>query len=373
MTDHGSIPLVDLSIQHNEIAEEVRNGWASVIERSAFILGEEVDLFEREFARFCGLNHCIGVGNGTDALELSLRAVGIGPGDEVILPTNSFAATAMAVVRAGATPVFADIDETSYLIDSAGVAERISSRTRAVIPVHLFGQMAPVEELAQVIDSDVVIVEDAAQAQGATRNGQGVGAISAIAATSFYPGKNLGAYGDAGAVVTISGALASLVRTLRNYGSKVKYFHEQFGANSRLDTLQAVVLRAKLRRLSMWNEQRRTAASYYDLLLADVPSVKTPRVHPGNVHVFHLYVVRLPDRERVVAHLGEAGIQVGIHYPRPLHLQKGFENLGYKEGACPRSERVAQEILSLPMFPGITRTQQERVVSVLKRALRDAA
>jgi dTDP-4-amino-4,6-dideoxygalactose transaminase len=364
------VPLVDLRVQHREIADEIARGFADVLESGAFILGEPVRVFEEAFARFCGVRHCVGVANGTDALELALRALGVGAGAEVVLPANTFVATAAAVVRAGATPVLVDCDPTTHLIDVAQVAHRLGPRTRAVIPVHLYGQVAPMEELASLAArAGVVLVEDAAQAQGATRHGRAAGAFGAAAGTSFYPGKNLGAYGDGGAVLTDADELARKVRALRNYGSEVKYHHPELGFNSRLDTLQAVVLSAKLARLAAWNAARREAARAYDALLARVPGVTRPVTLAGNEHVWHLYVVRVPGRDRVLERLHAAGVGAGVHYPVPIHLQPAFAGLGHRRGEFPATEAAAAEVLSLPIFPGITRAQQEHVAGALVAAL----
>jgi dTDP-4-amino-4,6-dideoxygalactose transaminase len=360
------IPLVDLELQHREIAAEVTDGWSEVLASKAFVLGPQVQAFEDEFARHSGVSHCIGVASGTDALELALRALGVGTGDEVILPANTFVATAAAAARAGATPVLVDCDRETHLIDPEAVAPRVGPRTRALVPVHLFGQIAPVELLPA---EQVPVLEDAAQSQGARRRRRPSGSLGAAAATSFYPGKNIGAYGDAGAVVTNDDAVASRLRALRNYGSERKYEHPETGFNSRLDSLQAVVLSAKLRRLDAWNDLRREAAARYDEMLADVESVKGPKVLEGNEHVWHLYVVRVPERDEVLRQLHEAGIEAGVHYPVPIHLQGAFAYLGHKPGDFPEAERAAGEILSLPIYPGITADQQERVVEALRRAL----
>ncbi|HZJ25837.1 MAG TPA: DegT/DnrJ/EryC1/StrS family aminotransferase [Acidimicrobiia bacterium] len=363
------IPFVDLHYQHAEIAEEVDAGWRQIVATGAFILGAEVAEFESEFARYCGAGACIGVGNGTDALEFALRALDVGPGDEVILPANTFVATAEAVVRAGARPSLVDCDPESYLIDVDAVAAAVTAETRALIPVHLFGQLAAMEDLATVADRhDLVVVEDAAQAQGASRNGRRAGAWGSAAATSFYPGKNLGAYGDAGAVLTADEETARRARLLRDHGSTVKYRHDELGFNSRLDGLQAVVLRAKLRRLDRWNGLRRAAADRYTALLADVDGVTTPRVLPGNEPVWHLYVVELDGRDEVLGRLLDAGIGAGIHYPIPVHLHGAFSDLGYAAGAFPHTERAAARMLSLPIYPGITDAQQERVADTVREA-----
>jgi dTDP-4-amino-4,6-dideoxygalactose transaminase len=364
------IPLVDLKAQHAAVADEVAAGFASVLERTAFVLGEEVDAFEREFAEFSGAPHCVGVGNGTDAVELALRAVGVGEGAVVILPANTFIATAEAVVRAGASPVLVDCDPEFQLIDVDAAIDRIGPSTGAIVPVHLFGQLAPVDALHARLGADgPLIVEDAAQCQGATHDGEGPSTVGVAAATSFYPGKNLGAYGEAGAVLTRDAEVDRRLRSLRNHGSEAKYEHPELGFNSRLDTLQAVVLRAKLARLAAGNEARRAAARRYDALLADVAGVSLPVTAPGNEHVWHLYVVRVPRRDAVLAALHDAGIGAGVHYPIPVHLQGAFRDLGHEPGDFPEAERAAREILSLPLFPEITEQQQQRVADALEKAL----
>jgi len=364
----AGIPLVDLDLQHREIADEVRSGFDRVLAAKSFVLGPEVERFEQAYADYCGVRHCVGVANGTDAVELALRACGIGPGDEVLAPANTFVATAEAVLRAGARLVLADCDD-SYLLDPDEVAARLTPRTRAVLPVHLYGQLAPMKALSDVVGPDVVLIEDAAQAQGATQDGRASGSFGRAAATSFYPGKNLGAYGDAGAVTTDSEEVADRLRALRNHGGVRRYEHSEVGVNSRLDGLQAVVLSAKLTRLDRWNEQRRAAAAYYDELLSGLPGVLRPATAPRNEHVWHLYVIRVPGRDEVLAALHEAGIGAGIHYPAPVHQVPAFRSLGYGSGAFPRAEQLATEILTLPLFPGIRTDQQERVVEVVGVAL----
>jgi dTDP-4-amino-4,6-dideoxygalactose transaminase len=365
----NNIPLVDLAAQHRQIADEVAAGWAQVLARTAFVNGPAVTAFEQEYARYLGVAHCVGVGSGTDALELALRASGVRHGDECVLPANTFIATAEAVARAGATPVLVDCDADTGLMSPDAVSVVVGPRTRAVLPVHLYGQAAAVESIRWVAGG-ASIVEDAAQSQGARRHGAAAGTLGDIAATSFYPGKNLGAYGDAGAVLTNDPGLAEHVRLLRDHGSPRRYEHPVLGFNSRLDTLQAVVLSAKLRRLDGWNEDRRKAAERYHEMLADVPSVELPKVADGNDPVWHLYVVLVPDRDRVLAALHEAGIGAGIHYPTPVHLTGAFAHLGHSVGAFPRAEDRAARQLSLPIFPEITAAQQERVVDVLAGALR---
>jgi dTDP-4-amino-4,6-dideoxygalactose transaminase len=366
------IPLVDLSSQHAAVAADVSEGWHRVVTANAFIDGPQVGEFEREYAAFVGTRHCVGVANGTDAIEIALRALGVGPGDECILPANSFIATAEAVHRAGALPILVDCaDDGTYLMDVAAVQAALSSRTKAIIPVHLYGQAAPVERLMPLAERiGAWVVEDAAQAQGARRNGVSAGALGHAAATSFYPGKNLGAYGDAGAMLTGSDELAAQMRMVRNHGSARKYEHEVPGVNSRLDTLQAVVLSAKLRRLAEWNAARRAAAERYDVLLSGCEDIIRPQVLPGNEHVWHLYVVRVPNRDSVLEALHATGVRAGIHYPQPIHLTAAFGELGYTLGAFPVAERTAPKLLSLPLFPEITSQQQEYVVAALHEALR---
>lgn len=366
------IPLVDLAAQHRQIVDEINHGFARVLEQTDFILGEDVARFEEEFAEFVGVKHCVGVGSGTDALELMLRAAGIGRDDEVIVPTNSFIASALAVMRAGARPVLVDSNPAFHLIDVEDVARKITPRTKAILPVHLYGQMAPVEKLVCLDGSEtneLLILEDAAQAHGARRHQRGVGTVGLAAATSFYPGKNLGAYGDGGALLTNSDTVAEQVRALRNYGSNRKYHHPEMGFNSRLDTLQAVVLRAKLKRLSEWNSARRRAAQRYDELLSTLPNVVLPKTLEGNEPVYHLYVVRVPERDTILSRLREVGVETGVHYPVPIHLQGAFSYLGHRPGDFPVAEKAAGEILSLPIYPGITYEQQERVVDELREAL----
>ncbi|GCD95404.1 DegT/DnrJ/EryC1/StrS family aminotransferase [Embleya hyalina] len=368
------IPLVDLAAAHAEVATEVAAGIARVLDTCAFVGGPDVAEFEAEFAAFTGAAHCVGVANGTDAVELALRVLGVGAGEGVVVPANTFVATAEAVVRAGARPVLADVDEDHLLLDPQRAAEALGdpSGARALLPVHLNGQLAPMGALRALAKArGVFLVEDAAQCQGATQDGVAPGAWGpdAIAATSFYPGKNLGAYGDGGAVCTGNEEHARILRELRDHGSSRKYVHTRLGFNSRLDTIQAVVLRAKLRRLADWNVRRRAAAARYDTLLAGIEGVRLPRTAPGNEHVWHLYAVRVPERDKVLALLNEAGVGAGVHYPVPVHLQPAFAELGHARGDFPVAERAAEELLSLPLYPQLTAGQQERVAEVLAGAL----
>ncbi|WP_045731222.1 DegT/DnrJ/EryC1/StrS family aminotransferase [Pseudarthrobacter chlorophenolicus] len=362
------VPLVDLSHQQIQINDLIREGFNRVIAESSFIMGPQVGEFEEAWARYCGVPFAMGVGNGTDAIEFALRAAGVGPGTEVVLPANTFVATAGAVQRCGARVVLTDCNE-HFLIDSVQATDRVTAKTRAVIGVHLYGQPAAVEELRSATPPEVAVVEDMAQAQGATRNGVRAGALGDVAATSFYPGKNLGAYGDAGAVMCATPEFADRVRQLRNHGGIRRYEHLVVGFNSRLDTLQAVVLNAKLALLDEWNLQRVEAAMRYEQLLDDLEMVTLPKAAIGNGHVFHLYVVRVPDRDRVVRELNAAGIGAGIHYPSPVHLLQAYAHLGHRKGDFPTAEEQSAEIMSLPLFPGITAGQQEQVADCLRRVL----
>lgn len=364
------VPFVDLASQHAEIAAEVEAGIAAVFAATAFVDGPAVADFEQQYAEFVGTDHCVGVANGTDALELALRAAGVGAGGEVVVPANTFVATAEAVSRIGAVPVPVDVDDERLLIDPAGVEAALTDRTQAVVSVHLFGQLAPMARLAEICGAaGVALVEDAAQSQGARLSGRGSGGLALVGATSFYPGKNLGAAGDAGAVTTDDATVAAELRRLRNHGSATRYVHDVIGMNSRLDTIQAVYLRAKLDRLEKWNELRVRAAARYDRLLADVPGVRRPLLGAEGQHVWHLYVVRVAHRDRVLAELGRAGVGAGIHYPFPVHLTGAYAHLGLGRGTAPVAEAAAGEILSLPIHPHLTEAMQDRVVEVLAAAV----
>lgn len=367
-----NVPLVDLAWQHRAIAAELEPLTSDIMECGRFVLGPELGDFESRFAGYCGAAHCVGVANGTDALTLALVALGIGPGDEVIVPTNSFVASAAAVVHAGARPVLVDADVRTLLIDRGAVEAAITGRTRAIMPVHLFGRLVDVAPLRALADAHgLKVVGDAAQAQGARPAGGTLVEGCDIVATSFYPGKNLGAYGDGGAVLTDDPELAEQVRTLRNHGSRSKYLHVRVGWNSRLDNLQAAVLGVKLRHLDDWNDSRRAAARRYDELLAEVEPVRRPDPAFGDDHVWHLYAVRTEWRDAVLASLQRDGIGAGVHYPTPIHLQPAFSAYR-RDHPLPVAERAARELLSLPLFPGITDAQQEHVVSAIERALRQA-
>ena len=362
--NQSSVPFVDLTIQNARVADVVAEGFAEVLDTTSFVLGPHVERFERDYADFCGVAECVGVGNGTDAIELALRAVGVGADDEVVVPANTFVATAEAVARVGARVVLADVT-ADHLIDPTSVAQQLTGRTRAVIGVDLYGQIAPFEDLRAVVPEDVVLVEDAAQSQGASRWGVRSGAVADVASTSFYPGKNLGAYGDAGAVLTPDQEAADLLRELRNHGGRRRYEHRVVGMNSRLDSLQAVVLSAKLAQLDGWNKERQAAAALYADLLVGT-GLELPTTAPGNEHVWHLYVVEAEDRPAVQEALDRAGVAHGLHYPAPVHFLEAFADLGYGPGDFPVAERAAGRILSLPMFPGITPEQQERVAAAVR-------
>lgn len=363
-----TVAMLDLAYQHRAVEAEVASGFARVMGASSYILGPEVDAFEREFAAYSGVGHVVGVGNGTDAIELALRAAGVGRGDSVVIPANTFVATAEAVIRAGASVVLADCDE-NYLIDAADVRSRVEHDTRAVIGVNLYGQIADIDGLRAAMDPHTVVIEDAAQSQGALSRGRRSGSLGDAAGTSFYPGKNLGAYGDGGAVSTSSEPIAAHVRELRNHGGARKYEHRVVGTNSRLDSLQAVVLSAKLRHLDAWNAERRTLADRYTERLSGVAGVVTPAVAPGNEHVWHQYVVRVDERDRVLQALVGAGVGAGIHYPQPIHLLPAFRFLGQGPGSFPRAEVYAGQILSLPIYPGLSADDQDYVVETLVSAL----
>jgi dTDP-4-amino-4,6-dideoxygalactose transaminase len=361
-----AISFVDLASQHTEIEAEVTAGMARVMSDTSFVGGPDVEGFEQMWAAYCQASWAVGVASGTDAIELALRAVGVAAGDEVIVPANSFIASAGAVARAGAVPVFVDCDPKHLLIDPERIAAAVTPRTRAIMPVHLYGQLAPMGRIAEIGDRfGIPIVEDGAQAHGATQHGRPMGSWGQAAATSFYPGKNLGAYGDGGAVTTDSQEIANALRGLRNHGSTTRYQHPTLGFNSRLDTLQAVVLTSKLRRLDEWNRARANAAERYGRLLDGVAGVQIPSAAKGNVHVWHLFVVRVAERDRCLSELNARGVPAAIHYPTPIHLTGAFSGLGYGPGDFPVAEEAAGEILSLPMHPHLTRWQQEYVAETL--------
>lgn len=355
------IPLVNLQRQHEALASEIRSAIDNVITRGDFILGADVEAFEREFASFCGVRHCIGVANGLDALVLSLKALGIREGDEVITAANTFSATAYAIQHAGAMPVVVDHEPQTYTMDARRLHAAITSRTKAIMPVHLYGQPADMQAIRPVAEEhDLPIIEDACQAHGAHYLGSRCGSLGRAAAFSFYPGKNLGAMGDGGAITTNDDELADWARSARNYGSKIKYRHTTRGWNSRLDTIQAAVLRVKLRHLDQWNQRRRELATVYRQHLAGV-DVILPETRAGGDHVFHLFVIRCPQRDGVLQFLQERGIGAGIHYPIPVHRQVAFGRVCRESEPLKHAEQFADELLSLPICPFITEDEVRRV------------
>ena len=362
------VPFSDLAAMTREIREAVDEGWDRLLQGSRFIGGEAVEEFEQAWAEYCGTRHAIGVANGTDALQLTLMALGIGPGDEVVVPSNTFVASAEAVVLAGATPRFADVSPRTMLLTPHDLLAAITPRTRAVIVVHLYGQMPDMDALSRTADrAGIWLLEDAAQAHGASWRGRPAGSIGQAGCFSFYPGKNLGAFGDAGAVVTADADLAKRLRSLRDHGRVAgsHYRHELVGMNSRLDALQAVVLTAKLARLDAWNEARRSIAARYRAAFASGP-IRLVEDEAGARGVYHLAVARIPDRERVRQQLTAMGIETGIHYPIPCHRQAPY--VRFATGPLPVSEAAAQEILSLPMFPHLSDHQVARVCEALQEA-----
>ena len=374
MSPSFKVPFQDLPAQTAALRPELDPAIDRVLKHCGFIHGRECSEFEAAFAAAIGTKHAVGLGSGTDALQFICRGLGIGPGDEVITVANSFIASAEAVSYAGAKPVLVDCRLEDYLIDPAALEAAITSRTKAVLPVHLYGQPADVDAIAAVCQKHGLhLIEDAAQAHGAKlKDGRHCGTLGVAAGFSFYPGKNLGAFGDAGAVTTDDAALDKQLRLLRNWGSVVKYHHEIQGYNSRLDTLQAAILHVKLGHLARWNQQRAQVAAWYRENLQDSPAVVLPQEMPWcGRHVWHLFVVRLPghDRDAVAAKLLAGGIQTVVHYPIPIHRQKAYAELDYKAGAFPNAEKAARSILSLPMFPELTRAQCDYTCERLRAAL----
>jgi dTDP-4-amino-4,6-dideoxygalactose transaminase len=363
----SNIPMADLRREYTRLHSKIDEAVDRVLQRGWFILGEEGEAFEAEWAEVCGVAHVVGVGNGTDAIRLALRAVGIGPGDEVVVPALTAAFTALAVSMAGATPVFADVDPERYTLDPASFEAAITPRTAAVIPVHLYGCPADMDSIVQIArQHNLLVLEDAAQAHGARYQGRRVGGLGDVAAFSFYPSKNLGAYGDAGAIATDDAALAEKARMLRHGGQRSTYEHELLGTNSRLDEIQAAILRVKLPHLDRWNERRRALAARYESGLRDCDELVLP-LNPDDVeHVFHLYVVRTPHRDALRDYLAGAGVRTAIHYPKGVHLQTAYASLGYSEGSCPNAEAATREILSLPIFPQLTTVEAEQILRMVR-------
>jgi dTDP-4-amino-4,6-dideoxygalactose transaminase len=359
------VPFVDLKAQYRTIRDDVQSAFDEVLTSMDFVLGSNLRAFEAEYAAYCQSKYAIGVANGTDALFLALRACGVGPGDEVITVSHSFIATVEAIIMLGATPVYVDIDPETYTLDPEKLPGALSPRTRAIVPVHLYGQMADMDPIMTFArQHGLAVVEDACQAHGADDRGRRAGSLGDAAAFSFYPSKNLGAYGDGGAVTTNSRAVAEHVRLLRDHGSSKKYEHQEFGWNSRLDEMQAAVLRAKLGLLDFWNEQRRRHATRYDELLADL-SIRTPKVREGTRHVYHLYVVEADGRDFGREMLNDLGIATGIHYPTPIHLQQAAQGVGRVAGSLRVTERMARRVLSLPMYAEMEEAQLSYVAGCL--------
>lgn len=360
------VPFVDLAAQYATIGAEIEAATAKVLQKTDFILGQAVDLFEAEYAAFCEAEYAVGVDTGTSALELILRAYDIGPGDEVITVANTFIATAFAISYAGATPVLVDIDPQTYTMDVSQIEEAITPRTKAIMPVHLYGQVADMDPILEIAQRhNLIVIEDACQAHGARYKGKCAGSLGHAAAFSFYPAKNLGAYGDGGMVVTNDEQVAQAIKMLRHYGQSEKYHHVLQGFNRRLDTLQAAILRVKLQYLAEANAARRQHAESYNELLA-----KSGLILPVEADyaesVYHLYVVRTENRAALAAYLQEKGIATGIHYPIPVHLQPAYKYLGYTEGDFPVTESYAEQILSLPMYPELSKTLVEYVAQAIE-------
>ena len=361
------IPFLELKLTYLELKDELDAAWHRVMDSGRYLFGGELESFEQEYAAYCGAKHCVGVGSGLDALHLALRAWEIGPGDEVIVPSNTFIATWLAVTFAGAAPVPVEPDPKTFNLDPGRVATAITPRTRAIIPVHLYGQPADVDPIIAVAEKHgLKVLEDAAQAQGARYKGRTVGSLGHAAAHSFYPSKNLGAFSDGGAVTTDEAALADKLRALRNYGSALKYYHERIGTNSRLDELQAAFLRVKLTKLNEWNARRKTIARYYLNQLQELPELVLPFVPADIDPVWHLFVVRHPSRDELQRHLSEAGIGTLIHYPVPPHLSGAYSDLGQRQGAHPIAEEQSRTVLSLPIGPHLNNEAQDHVIEAIR-------
>jgi dTDP-4-amino-4,6-dideoxygalactose transaminase len=370
------IPLVDLKAQYATIRDEVRQAIDEVLDSMQLTIGPNVRAFDKEWAEYCGTTHAIGVGSGTDALQLAIRACGVSSGDEVITVSHTFFATVEAIVYANARPILVDVDERSMLMDIASVASRITPRTKAIVPVHLYGRtvdLKPLRQLAQ--DRGITIIEDAAQAHGALLDdGKKAGTGGRVNCFSFYCSKNLGAYGEAGSITTNDEKLADDLRALREHGQSTRYYHPIVGYNARLDEIQAAILRIKLRRLDEWNARRQAIAARYNQLLAGI-DVITPEIPSGGRHVFYCYAIRVPGgrRDALRVHLAERGIGTQIHYPVPIHLQEAAQFLGYRKGDLPVTEKVAGEVLSLPMYAELTDAQIDRVTATVTEFMRKKA
>jgi dTDP-4-amino-4,6-dideoxygalactose transaminase len=365
-----TVPFLDLKSHHAPLRGEFIGAIQEVIDAAAFAGGPFVARFEADFAAYCDCPHAIGVGSGTEALWLTLLALGIRPGDDVITVPNTFMATAEAITYCGARPVFVDVDEHTYTMDPAALEDAITARTKAIIPVHLFGQPADMDPILEIArDQGVYVIEDACQAHGAEYKGQKVGTFGDAACFSFYPGKNLGAFGEAGAVVTRNTALQERIRIFRDHGQVRKYQHTMVGWNCRMDGIQAAILRIKLRFLERSNQLRRFHAAHYDEALDGIEELVTPAQAECVRHVYHIYAIRVHDRDEVIRLLAEKGVGCGVHYPVPIHLQEAYRGLGYQPGAFPISERCANEFISLPIFPELTLAQVEMVAQSVKEAV----
>ena len=364
-----AIPLLDLKAQYLTIKDEIDRAVLQVLDSAQFILGPEMKALEKEIALYCGTDHAVAVANGTDALMLTLKALGIGPGDEVITSPFTFFASAETVAQVGATPVFADIDPVTLNIDLAKLAKKITRRTKAIIPVHIFGQMVDVERVMEIAARhDLMVIEDAAQAIGAEYQGKKAGSLGHAGTFSFFPTKNLGGCGDGGMIVTNDKHLAAQLRSLRFHGCQTKYYHDQIGFNSRLDEIQAAILRVKLRYLDQWNAARREKAAAYDQLLQDLPIIPPGR-DPQATPIYHLYVLRTAQRDQLLQALKAEGIAGAVYYPVPLHRQRAFLGLGYQEGDLPVAEQACREVLAIPCYPELTVQQQSFIAEVIKRTL----
>ena len=360
------VPFVDLKAQHAAIKTDVETAIMNVIGDTAFVGGKYVDEFEKNFASFCGTKFAVGVSSGTSALQLALLAMGVGPGDEVITAANTFIATAEAISHTGATPVFVDMDPATFNINVADIEKAITAKTKVIIPVHLYGQPADMDAVLEIAGKhNLLVLEDSAQAQGARYKGKRCGSFGHAAAFSFYPAKNLGAYGDAGAIVTNDADYVDSIRLYMNHGRRSAHDHAVIGFNERLDGLQGAVLNAKLATLDEWNAMRRAAAARYDELLGGL-NLETPAAAADVEHIYHLYVIRVKDRDGVRDALGEKGVASGIHYPVPVHLLDAYKDLGKGKGSFPAAEEAADEIVSLPMFPHLSAEQQQYVAQCLE-------
>jgi dTDP-4-amino-4,6-dideoxygalactose transaminase len=359
------VPMLDLTEQYKTLKPQIQDAIEDVMSNGRFILGQDVKKLEADVAKYSNVGHGIGVANGSDAIHIALTACGVGPGDEVIVPSFTFFATAGAVARAGATPVFVDCDEKTFNIDPAKIKEAITEKTKAIVPVHLYGQMADMDAITEIAkEHNLAVIEDAAQAIGSKYKGKSVGELGTAATYSFFPTKNLGAYGDGGMVVTNNDELAEKMRVIRVHGSKPKYYHHVLGYNSRLDELQAAILNVKFPHLDEWsNKRRENAQNYTELLNEKLPNeVVTPFIADYSHHIFHQYTIRVQKRDELQAFLKENGVASMIYYPQPLHMQPVFKELGYKDGDLPVTEKAAKEALSLPMFPELKLEQQQYVV-----------